>query len=56
MIKEIEQLDMPFLKSDTYIKTDLSIDLTDRLYAIEDKVSGVHLEDSMFLAPKVIKK
>lgn len=56
MIKEIEQLDMPFLKSDTYIKTDLSIDLTDRLYAREDKVSGVHLEDSMFLAPKVIKK
>lgn len=56
MIKEIEQLDMPILKSDTYTKTDLSVNFSDKLYAKEDKVLGIHLEDSMFLAPKVIKK
>lgn len=56
MIKEIEQLDTPVLKSNEYKKTDLSIDAQERLYSREDKVQGLHLEDSMFLAPKVIKK
>ncbi len=56
MIKDIESLDMPVLKSDTYRKTELSINSEERLYSREDKVQGVHLEDSMFLAPKVIKK
>lgn len=56
MIKEIERLEMPMLKSDTYRKTELSVDAQERLYSREDKVSGVHLEDTMFLAPKVIKK
>lgn len=56
MIKEIEQLDMPNLKSNSYEKTDLSVGASERLYSREDKVLGLHLEDKMFLAPKVIKK
>lgn len=56
MIKEIEQLDTPVLKSKEYKKTDLSIDAQERLYSREEKVQGIHLEDTMFLAPKVIKK
>lgn len=56
MIKEIEQLDIPVLKFNEYKKTDLSVDAQERLYSREDKVQGLHLEDTMFLAPKVIKK
>lgn len=56
MIQEIEKMDMPVLKSNDYRKTDLSVDATEKLYSREKEVQGVHLEDSMFLAPKVIKK
>lgn len=56
MIKEIESLDMPVLKSDSYRKTDLTVEAKERLYSKEDSVSGLHLEEGMFLAPKVIKK
>lgn len=56
MIKEIENLEMPLLKSDGYRKTELSVDAKEILHSREDKVQGVHLEDTMFLAPKVIKK
>lgn len=56
MIQEIEGLDMPVLKSDTYKKTELTIDAKERLYSREDAVQGLHLEETMFLAPKVIKK
>jgi len=56
MIKEIEQLETPVLKSNTYRKTELSVDAQERLYSREDKIQGLHLEDTMFLAPKVIKK
>lgn len=56
MIKDIENLEMPLLKSDNYRKTELSVDYQEKLHSREDKVQGVHLEDGMFLAPKVIKK
>ena len=56
MIKQIEDLNHPVLKSDTYTKTELSIDAKDRLYSRDSSVFGLHLEEKMFLAPKVIKK
>lgn len=56
MMKEIEELDMPILKSDSYRKTDLSVDAKERLYSRDSSVAGVHLEETLFLAPKVIKK
>lgn len=56
MIQDIENLKTPVLKSNDYKKTDLTIDAQEKLYSRENDVFGVHLEDSMFLAPKVIKK
>lgn len=56
MIKEIEELDTPVLKFNEYKKTKLNGDEEERLYSREDKVLGLHLEEGMFLAPKVIKK
>lgn len=56
MIQEIESLDNPVLKSNDFRKTDLSTNAEERMYARQEQVLGIHLEDSMFLAPKVIKK
>ena len=56
MIKEIEELDTPILQSNEYRKTELSENYEEKLYSRDNKVHGVHLEDRMFLAPKVIKK
>lgn len=56
MIKEIEELETPILKSNTYRKTDLEVEKDERLFSRENSISGIHLEEKMFLAPKVIKK
>lgn len=56
MINEIENEPMPVLKSKEYTKTALSVKAEERMYDRKQVVQGIHLEDSMFLAPKVIKK
>lgn len=56
MIKEIESENMPVLKSKEYTKTALSVEANERMYDRKQNIPGIHLEDSMFLAPKVIKK
>lgn len=56
IMKEIEKLDMPILKANSYRKTDLSVNAKEKLYSKNSIVSGVHLEEAVFLAPKVIKK
>lgn len=56
MIQEIEQLDTPVLKSNDYRKTSLSVNAEEIMYDRKQDVQGIHLEDGMFLAPKVIKK
>lgn len=56
MINEIEKLKNPVVKETPYNKNILYAQSNEKLYSKSESVKGVHLEDGMFLAPKVIKK
>jgi Asp-tRNA(Asn)/Glu-tRNA(Gln) amidotransferase C subunit len=57
MMKSLESLDNPVLKSQEIIKTDLSLlQNCENLVNKNEKINGLNLEQGMFLAPKVIKK
>lgn len=56
MIEDIEKLPIPEINTKDYQKHQFQSSENGLLFDKEEKIEGLHLEQGMFLAPKVIKK